>query len=159
MKTKIAILTLIGTITVLVSCQKEKIKDAPVKQSTLKEAGCPPEYTILNMLNPQFLWCKVPGCNCAGWVVIKGGSSIYDNFVTTVESNSGSAVAQFFSQSNYSIWSALFPYLVTDTGMLAKLQSGNYTIAKVQISDSNDFIFVVRNNDNSDYFGMPVTKE
>jgi hypothetical protein len=159
MKTKSYVyLFMFGLILALIACQKDRLAETQAEKVNLKSTGCPPDWTILNLLNPQFLWCKVPGCNCAAWVEIKGYSDNYDNFVSTVELNTASSVADFFSPSNSSVWTALFPALENDTIMMRKLQSGDYTFDVVPIVGTYDIIYRAHNLDDSDYFGIPVTK-
>jgi hypothetical protein len=160
MKTKslISYFPLIAMIFILTCCQKEHVQVTTSESSGSsipKSVGCPDYYRVLNPLNPIFLWCKVWGCNCIEAVIIKGATQEYEYFLEVVESGSEEEVADFFSQSNYSVWSSLFPGLEADTSFLTKLQSGDYKIGKNTV-DASNLIFLVHTADTSDYFGMPV---
>lgn len=155
MKTKQLILVVAGVIFILVGCSKEPIANLTKSESSVKKMA-PPGYTLLDPYSFPEWWCVFPSTNCAPIVTIRPKTDGYDNFLNAVNNASGTDVANFFSSSNYSIWSSLFPFLVSNSVFLAKLQSGNFTFYS-HVNDSTQVtIFVAHNSDKTDYFGIPV---
>ena len=147
MKANSILMILLGLITLVgSSCEKEE-NAKPISDTVFKSQVT--EYTLLNFAKNE--WCKRPGRNCLPETVVRR-----DNPLKLVNGNAD-AVAEFFLEENIAEWSIYFPNLSTDPVALHKLQSRKYSLEKLKDPITpGRYIYCFHNEDNSDYFGIPV---
>jgi len=138
---------LLGLITLVgFSCKKEQnVKPIPAMVFKSEEV----KYTLLNVVTNN--WCRRPGRNCLPETVIKESTPL------KLVNGDPDAIAEYFDEANITVWSVYFPILSSDPVALQKLQSRKYSLENLKDPITpGRYIYFFHNQDNSDFFGIPV---
>lgn len=149
MQTTIKLAVIMLLLVTAFSCQKETDNPTTKQITGVLKAANDPTY-LLDVDADQ--WCTSPGSNCASTVVIVGKKIEK----MTDMANDPTAITEFFSTSNYSEWSVLFPHVAENPQLLDLLQTGKITFEILQDPSTNARSIVrMHNSDNSLSIGFP----